>query len=627
MRVALALFTCCLLSSCGGQSTEELEPIPAIGTPSPAPPTVTPTPSSNQTPTPSVTATPIPAATDTVDGELSGGYPVVTSYQYRVGSSTENAGFYPAQFSSWSSCGADTNANLPIVSSDGKSVTFSRSIPNDGLPARACLEFEFGPSWSGNDIAISFEVSGLELSDSDLANGHLNLPDNHMVGVTSRTVSENGVFGLVATPTESQDTTTVQIGFGLNGEDTRTNSITISKLMFAHLSNTQNKPAHYADITPWGAWRENSTYDLSFSPEQVDRFGLNGYVLPNRSTWTYDEVSGQLSDISSTSESGRSYKHILLLTDSFGNFLSSYTRQHFYGDATNEAAPSYVTTIEAVAGRQIEDIAPVSSGNTLLDELQNYQARPDAYKPGILVLQMGVNDFLRDDGNTAENVLAYTQEFINYAHDNDMIAVLSTATPFASTSVDGTYWSTAKQAELDEYNNALLNLNNGENIRVINTYDLLDGDNDDALDEQYGSGDGVHLNSAGNQLYFETYDALIKSIIAEQENSGGDNNSDSGGNGNTLIQANIKASRTECASPCTVVFSAEDTQAEGLNEHQVFGQLLTFYWDFDTGLITSYTAIFTISLIPMLTVIPQRDWPCSMATKLFFVMKGFANIK
>ena len=35
------------------------------------------------------------------------------------------------------------------------------------------------------------------------------------------------------------------------------------------------------------------------------------------------------------------------------------------------------------------------------------------------------------------------------------------------------------------------------------------------------------------------------------------------------VDTSIKPSRTECASPCTVVFSAEDTTAQGLDEHGV----------------------------------------------------------
>ena len=49
------------------------------------------------------------------------------------------------------------------------------------------------------------------------------------------------------------------------------------------------------------------------------------------------------------------------------------------------------------------------------------------------------------------------------------------------------------------------------------------------------------------------------------------------------ITANIKASRSSCVSPCTVIFSAEDTLADGLTEAEVFANL-GYRFDFnDTG--------------------------------------------
>ncbi len=57
----------------------------------------------------------------------------------------------------------------------------------------------------------------------------------------------------------------------------------------------------------------------------------------------------------------------------------------------------------------------------------------------------------------------------------------------------------------------------------------------------------------------------------------GDDNQSAG-----IVNAVITPSRTECASPCTVVFSAEKTTAQGLDEHGVWSQL-SYYWDFDTA--------------------------------------------
>ena len=55
------------------------------------------------------------------------------------------------------------------------------------------------------------------------------------------------------------------------------------------------------------------------------------------------------------------------------------------------------------------------------------------------------------------------------------------------------------------------------------------------------------------------------------------------GGAEKMINAAIKASRTSCASPCTVVFSAESTTAQGLDSHGIWSQL-SYYWDFGTGI-------------------------------------------
>jgi hypothetical protein len=57
--------------------------------------------------------------------------------------------------------------------------------------------------------------------------------------------------------------------------------------------------------------------------------------------------------------------------------------------------------------------------------------------------------------------------------------------------------------------------------------------------------------------------------------------SDDNINNGSVVVAAINPSRTSCASPCTVVFSADGTTAKGLDSHGVWSQL-SYYWDFDT---------------------------------------------
>jgi len=59
----------------------------------------------------------------------------------------------------------------------------------------------------------------------------------------------------------------------------------------------------------------------------------------------------------------------------------------------------------------------------------------------------------------------------------------------------------------------------------------------------------------------------------------------------SIINAIINPSRTDCASPCTVVFSADKTTAQGLDDHGVWSQL-SYYWDFDTDETDAYGALY-----------------------------------
>ena len=59
----------------------------------------------------------------------------------------------------------------------------------------------------------------------------------------------------------------------------------------------------------------------------------------------------------------------------------------------------------------------------------------------------------------------------------------------------------------------------------------------------------------------------------------------------TAINPVITPSRVSCASPCTVVFSAEKTTADGLDSHGIWSRL-SYYWDFDTGVSSTYGHLY-----------------------------------
>ena len=60
------------------------------------------------------------------------------------------------------------------------------------------------------------------------------------------------------------------------------------------------------------------------------------------------------------------------------------------------------------------------------------------------------------------------------------------------------------------------------------------------------------------------------------------------------INTIIKASRTSCASPCTVVFSSDGTTAAGVDEYDVW-RTFSYYWDFDTGVGSNHASLYNQS--------------------------------
>lgn len=92
--------------------------------------------------------------------------------------------------------------------------------------------------------------------------------------------------------------------------------------------------------------------------------------------------------------------------------------------------------------------------------------------------------------------------------------------------------------------------------------------------------------------------------------------------GNTgPVIARITPSRTQCASPCTVVFSAEKTTAVGLDDHGIWSQL-SYYWDFDTDESDTYGALYdqTYDYVAGDTSFEKGHVP--MVTKTFLCESG-----
>ncbi|MGH1486308.1 MAG: hypothetical protein ACRBCI_08800 [Cellvibrionaceae bacterium] len=94
--------------------------------------------------------------------------------------------------------------------------------------------------------------------------------------------------------------------------------------------------------------------------------------------------------------------------------------------------------------------------------------------------------------------------------------------------------------------------------------------------------------------------------------------------GTGSVNAVINPSRTNCASPCTVVFSADKTTAQGLDSHGVWSQL-SYHWDFDTDESDTYGSLYdqTYTYVNGDTAFESGHVP--LVTKTFLCDTGTCN--
>lgn len=433
------------------------------------------------------------------DGELAAarlGRNIVVSVIHRGFHRTNDddrdwSGADPTDFNDWHASDSPSNVDAPVISADGKSVTFTRTDADD--PAQHYLEFRFGPRYAGSRLSVTMDVTDYQATGSGQHGGSLYVPEQGISGHLVRYPNSAGTWATVLDVDETDVDTYVRVGLGVFSTDRQTQSISISNVQISHLPVDDDLPNEYVDSNSWLT-----------SP------AINGASLPYDKVAEYDAEIGLVSFIPGTNVDAPSRNHIMMITDSFGNFISGFTQQIYTG-GIDDTSPEYVTSIDTQAGRELEDTA---DGELMLTMYQA-KAHADAMSPGVLAVHLGVNSFILDDGTTAELALTSLQAHIDFAHARDMIAVVTTATPFKLSQ----YWTEAKQTQVDAYNEAVLALDNGGDVRVIDLNGLLDTDDDDVIDDSYltGSQDYIHVGGPANEVLYRAYDHMFKAIITSSE--------------------------------------------------------------------------------------------------------------
>lgn len=493
---------------------------------------------------------------------LRAGRPVLNVLRYRVAGTSGNAALDSGNFSNWNIV-TENNASVDVAANN-RSVTFSRNVANDGSNARAYIEFTLGPVWDDADLSVCMEVSGYDERNSGTRNVSLQVVGSHLSGTLTRTPTSNGIWCSVLEVTANSTTTVVRVGLGVTGNDTRTNALTVSNFSFS--PTTDGLPNEYVAVQPQFSLPGNTT-------------GWNGGVFNYDKSVSYNANTGEtVFTVPGSVDNTPAASHVMSIFDSYGGFVSrATTRWLLYGV---EQTPEYIMTNNARSGRALGDTYQTS----LLDDM--YAAAPIP-KPGILLIRQAGND-LKVNAETAAQTDTYLQWHIDWAQANNMQVILTTATPFRGSS----NWTQARQNQLEAYNDLVRARSGQAGITVIDEYALIDTNNDGQIDgdddvpdsidngEGFASSDLVHATASGYRVLAQAHDAAIKAIInsAQPISSGS-------------VNAVINPSRTECASPCTVVFSAEKTTAQGLDDHGIWSQL-SYHWDFDTDESDTYGALY-----------------------------------
>ncbi len=383
-----------------------------------------------------------------------------------------------------------SNASI-TVAPDNASVRLVRDEGADQAPARAVLEFTVGQLYADADVSVCVAVTEYSEADAGRRGGGLAVLGSHVVGATTRTPTEDGVWCTVLQVTRDTEETTIQIGLGVTAADTRTRAMTLSNFsvspVFDGLPN-EFVPA----ATRWSGTSFNHAKSVDYDPQT----GLT----------VFDAITRP--------DTGASPASVLAITDSFGGFISIGVWELVYGFDTLGQTPRYAVRMNSVAGRSLFDTNPQT--DPLLDELVAavVDRDPSDAAPGICWIAQGVNDFVVE-ARDAPDVFADLQAHAQWCFDNEMHAVLVTAGPFRGFQADGQeVWTPGLEDERLAYNDLVRTFvdEDSEHRSLVDYDQLLDGDADGVLDAEF-SLDDLHPNGPGMTRLAVAADQEFRAVI------------------------------------------------------------------------------------------------------------------
>lgn len=281
----------------------------------------------------------------------------------------------------------------------------------------------------------------------------------------------------------------IRVGLGVNGLESGSSSAVVKNWMVEKLADPTFPPSEY---TPPSL---NSNFNYS------NLSTISGSVIL--------ENKGSVTNIDKE-------KTALLIGDSFSNeeteypfILNEYTRDWtIYPNSLNGRALSQISTF--ISG--VYNLDLVSQGIGAESFIPEYSSQ--STKAKYFIYSLGVNDLLLlgDSLDVLKNKINSSIDISKNVRP-DSVTVLTTIPPFGSSILT----SSSKETIRKSFNIWLNSEFNKNSVYVFDLASLLEDPNNLAnLNPEYNSGDGLHLNSKGQQLLAKNLHLRLEEIFELQ---------------------------------------------------------------------------------------------------------------